>query len=73
MGDVGKALEGCADAVFNQAALNEDDRPALARAAIMAFLRAMPDFEERPDPRGIMQLPNFPSALAAAIEKETAP
>ena len=78
MSDVQKALEAAASAAYEVLADGRspgfNTRASVAsRAAVLAFLRAMPDFEERPDPRGVMQLPHFPSAVVEAIEKETAP
>ena len=67
MGEVGKALEAAWKEVF-MGRHDELTSKELARAAILAFLRAMPDSsDDEPDPFWHV------SSLIAAIEKETAP
>lgn len=77
MTDIEKALEKAAEAAFKSlkgefnpwlnAAQREKAVEVAARAAVLAFLKAMPDWD------GVTGRYLFPSALAAAIEKETAP
>ena len=78
MTDVGKALEAAATAITNEE-LKDAEWPwhdRAARAAILAFLRAMPDQREIPVEQRVAGVPvirNYPSVIIAAIEKEIAP
>ena len=69
MNDVRKALEVAADQIGELA----DNPHGLARAAVLAFLRAMPNTVDTTDGEITLDvyIPWTPSRLAAAIEKET--
>ena len=84
MSDVRKALEAAAGAVCEER--NHPDYPCgrgdidanIARAAVLAFLRAMPDDittytrqTEQYFANICLMVPSVPSRLVSAIEKET--
>ena len=75
MSDVRKALEAAVDAVSWHDL--DDDWEDIVCVAVLAFLRAMPDASRFSDimmdgeKAGEIRLPNVPSTLIAAIEKET--
>jgi len=76
MSDVRKALEA-AQLEYERWSGESEGADEAARDVILAFLRAMPDasrFSEimiDGEKAGEIRLPNIPSTLAAAIEKET--